>query len=143
MFDHPQNYFNGTAPLNVTGVINSCVAQPGGALTCTVVEGTDRDSYLWYVLVKTTVENQYPYQKSAGMMSFTPRSKQIDSWLGRSLVQSSADPVVGQHGLVRQKKTIAQYVSQPIPLNMYVYGIGLLTRGRNNDRLRACQQIEY
>ncbi|KAK7680179.1 hypothetical protein QCA50_016688 [Cerrena zonata] len=44
MFDHPANYLNGTAPLNVTGSISSC---PVGA-PCTLVSGTDRDSYLWY-----------------------------------------------------------------------------------------------
>ncbi|KAJ7129896.1 GDSL lipase/acylhydrolase [Mycena crocata] len=48
MFDHPALYLNGTAPLNVTGCWNSCVAPLGGGpLACTVQNGTDRDSYLW------------------------------------------------------------------------------------------------
>ncbi|KAJ7694833.1 carbohydrate esterase family 16 protein [Mycena rosella] len=48
MFDHPALYLNGTAPLNVTGCWNSCVAPVGGGdLTCTVQNGTARDSYLW------------------------------------------------------------------------------------------------
>jgi hypothetical protein len=66
MFDHPALYLNGTAPLNVTGSFppllwlkdvslthstgcwNSCVAPFGGGnLTCTVQQGTARDSYLW------------------------------------------------------------------------------------------------
>ena len=48
---NPENYLNGTAPLNVTFPIKSCVfainetvADPGN---CTIVNGTDRDSYLW------------------------------------------------------------------------------------------------
>ncbi|KAJ7083595.1 GDSL lipase/esterase [Mycena belliarum] len=48
MFDHPARYFNGTAPLNVTGAWDACVSPPGGgALDCTVANGTDRDSFLW------------------------------------------------------------------------------------------------
>ncbi|KAF7306309.1 Carbohydrate esterase family 16 protein [Mycena indigotica] len=48
MFDHPANYFNGTAPLNVTGAWNACVSPLGGGpLTCTTAQGTDRDSFLW------------------------------------------------------------------------------------------------
>ncbi|TRM56656.1 hypothetical protein BD626DRAFT_618757 [Schizophyllum amplum] len=39
---HLLAYLNGTAPLNVTGAAFACVP------TCTTVEGTDRDSYLWY-----------------------------------------------------------------------------------------------
>ncbi|KAJ3783564.1 hypothetical protein GGU10DRAFT_50743 [Lentinula aff. detonsa] len=50
MLVNPSQYLNGTAPLNVTGCINSCVFQvnepDSGA--CTLVNGTDRDSYLWY-----------------------------------------------------------------------------------------------
>ncbi|KAH7924946.1 carbohydrate esterase family 16 protein [Leucogyrophana mollusca] len=52
IYNNPQNYLNGTAPLNVTGCVNSCVynlneseSDPG---VCTVAEGTDRDSFLWY-----------------------------------------------------------------------------------------------
>ncbi|CAK5268339.1 unnamed protein product [Mycena citricolor] len=48
MYDHPAKYLNGTAPLNVTGCWNSCVAPlGGGTLNCTVAHGTDRDSFLW------------------------------------------------------------------------------------------------
>ncbi|KAF7321510.1 Carbohydrate esterase family 16 protein [Mycena kentingensis (nom. inval.)] len=48
MFDHPELYLNGTAPLNVTGCWNACVAPLGGGpLDCTVANGTDRDSFLW------------------------------------------------------------------------------------------------
>ncbi|EGN96374.1 carbohydrate esterase family 16 protein [Serpula lacrymans var. lacrymans S7.3] len=52
MYNHPQNYLNGTAPLNVTGCVNSCIfalnESTGDAGDCTVAEGTDRDSFLWY-----------------------------------------------------------------------------------------------
>ncbi|KZT00213.1 carbohydrate esterase family 16 protein [Laetiporus sulphureus 93-53] len=48
----PQNYLNGTAPLNVTGCINSCIYQLNESTSdtadCTVAEGTARDSFLWY-----------------------------------------------------------------------------------------------
>ncbi|KAJ7306948.1 GDSL lipase/acylhydrolase [Mycena albidolilacea] len=48
IYDHPALYLNGTAPLNVTGCWDSCVAPFGGGnLVCTVQKGTDRDSYLW------------------------------------------------------------------------------------------------
>jgi len=48
MYDHPALYLNGTAPLNVTGCWNSCVAPFGGGdLVCTVQNGTARESYLW------------------------------------------------------------------------------------------------
>ncbi|KAJ7020161.1 hypothetical protein C8F04DRAFT_1145281 [Mycena alexandri] len=48
MFDHPARYLNGTAPLNVTGAWDACVSPlGGGTLTCTIANGTDRDSFLW------------------------------------------------------------------------------------------------
>ncbi|KAF9061432.1 GDSL lipase/acylhydrolase [Rhodocollybia butyracea] len=50
MFNHPSEFLNGTAPLNVTGCVNSCVFQvndPNNSV-CTLVNGTDRDSYLWF-----------------------------------------------------------------------------------------------
>ena len=47
----PQNYLNGTAPVNTSGCINSCVYQLNESLTdtgnCTVVTGSAVDSYLW------------------------------------------------------------------------------------------------
>ncbi|KAJ7723269.1 hypothetical protein DFH07DRAFT_946555 [Mycena maculata] len=40
MYNHPALYLNGTAPLNVTGCWNSCIAPFGGGnLTCTVQNG--------------------------------------------------------------------------------------------------------
>lgn len=48
MHDKPQLYLNGTAPLNVTGAVNSCVFQLNGSTSqCTTASGEDRDSFLW------------------------------------------------------------------------------------------------
>ncbi|KAJ7471170.1 GDSL lipase/esterase, partial [Mycena galericulata] len=48
MFDHPAKYLNGTAPLNVTGAWDACVEPLGGGpLSCTIANGTARDSFLW------------------------------------------------------------------------------------------------
>ncbi|KAJ3554813.1 hypothetical protein NM688_g2912 [Phlebia brevispora] len=49
IYGHPAKYLNGTAPLNVTGCIKSCPALANGtSLPCTIVKGSDKDSYLWY-----------------------------------------------------------------------------------------------
>lgn len=49
IYANPSAYLNGTAPLNVTGAAFACVYEEDGEVpTCTTVEGTDRDSYLWY-----------------------------------------------------------------------------------------------
>lgn len=45
IWTQPTLYLNGTAPLNVTGVINDCDAEGNN---CVVVYGTDRDSYAWF-----------------------------------------------------------------------------------------------
>lgn len=47
----PQLYLNGTAPLNTTGAIRSCVYELNESLedtgNCTIITGSDADSYLW------------------------------------------------------------------------------------------------
>lgn len=52
MIAHPQNYLNGTAPLNVTGAVDACVyplnAGPDAVPECTVATSTDKDSFLWF-----------------------------------------------------------------------------------------------
>ncbi|KAH9926293.1 uncharacterized protein BXZ73DRAFT_102975 [Epithele typhae] len=52
MYAHPRGFLNGSAPLNVTGAVHSCVYQLNESQTdpgvCTDVVGTDQDSYLWY-----------------------------------------------------------------------------------------------
>lgn len=48
---NPSAYLNGTAPLNTTAPVYSCIysdADPKKS-TCTKVQGNDRDSYVWYV----------------------------------------------------------------------------------------------
>lgn len=52
MYNNPQNYFNGTAPLNVTGAVFPCIeplAGENGTTVCDPVFGSDADSFLWYV----------------------------------------------------------------------------------------------
>lgn len=50
IYDNPAEYLNGTAPLNITGAVVSCVyTEGGGSSVCTTAEGTDRDSFLWWV----------------------------------------------------------------------------------------------
>ncbi|KIK51144.1 carbohydrate esterase family 16 protein [Collybiopsis luxurians FD-317 M1] len=52
MYNKPQQYYNGTAPLNVKTPIKSCVFSLNEATTdtgnCTIAQGTDRDSYMWW-----------------------------------------------------------------------------------------------
>ncbi|KAF8968762.1 carbohydrate esterase family 16 protein [Flammula alnicola] len=52
MFAHPALYLNGTAPLNVTGAVQACVfglnESTSGPAACTVAQGSDRDSFLWF-----------------------------------------------------------------------------------------------
>ncbi|KAF9233570.1 carbohydrate esterase family 16 protein [Melanogaster broomeanus] len=52
IYNNPTKYLNGTAPLNVTGCVNSCVynlnESTGDPGACTTATGTDRDSFMWY-----------------------------------------------------------------------------------------------
>ena len=51
MYSRPQDFLNGTAPLNVTGAVHSCVYQLNESTSdpgvCTDAVGTDQDSFLW------------------------------------------------------------------------------------------------
>ncbi|KAL1727935.1 GDSL lipase/esterase [Schizophyllum commune] len=51
MIANPEQYLNGTAPVNLTTAIRTCDWQenedPTDTVPCTVVNGTDRDSYMW------------------------------------------------------------------------------------------------
>lgn len=54
MYSNPGSYLNGTAPVNVTGAIDTCYYEVGATSprSCVKVEGdANRDSYLWYVPV--------------------------------------------------------------------------------------------
>lgn len=54
----PSLFLNGTAPLNTTGAIASCIFELHQPVldsksvfdqaNCTVAQGSDRDSFLWY-----------------------------------------------------------------------------------------------
>jgi len=52
ILDHPGLYLNGTAPLNTTGAVRSCVYNLNEPTsdqgTCTVANGTDADSFVWF-----------------------------------------------------------------------------------------------
>ncbi|KAG6872551.1 hypothetical protein C0995_008895 [Termitomyces sp. Mi166 len=50
MYTNPAKYLNGTAPLNVTGAISSCVFELNGStgVCTTVTDPKAQDSYLWY-----------------------------------------------------------------------------------------------
>lgn len=54
MLDHPEDFLNGTAPLNTTGAAHACVFQLNEDVTangtCTDAVGSDRDSFIWYVV---------------------------------------------------------------------------------------------
>lgn len=51
--DDPGSFLNGTAPFNVTGCVQSCVFELNESISdpgvCTFINGTDRDSYVWWV----------------------------------------------------------------------------------------------
>ena len=53
MLAHPQNYLNGTGPLNITGAVQSCVLNINESTShtgdCNIATGTDVDNYLWWV----------------------------------------------------------------------------------------------
>lgn len=54
ILDHPSNYLNGTAPINITGAVRACVYQEFESTSdtgaCTIAQGSDRDSFLWWVV---------------------------------------------------------------------------------------------
>ncbi|KAJ7595525.1 GDSL lipase/acylhydrolase [Mycena floridula] len=52
MINNPADYLNGTAPLNTTVPLKSCVYQLNEPTSdtgiCTIAQGTDKDSFLWF-----------------------------------------------------------------------------------------------
>ncbi|KDR70177.1 hypothetical protein GALMADRAFT_890537 [Galerina marginata CBS 339.88] len=52
ILDRPSVYLNGTAPLNTTGAVKSCVYQlnesTGDSGDCTIAQGGARDSFVWF-----------------------------------------------------------------------------------------------
>ena len=55
IISNPTNYLNGTATPNVITPLKSCIFQINESVSdtgnCTIVNGTDRDSYLWLVMI--------------------------------------------------------------------------------------------
>ncbi|KAL6302569.1 GDSL lipase/acylhydrolase [Sparassis latifolia] len=84
IINHPANYLNGTAPLNVTGCVNACVYQlngnSSGPAACTVANGSDAYSFLWY-------DELHPSQQTDGVIgkaiaaAITRTSDQWTTWL--------------------------------------------------------------
>lgn len=104
MLAHPALYLNGTAPLNTTGCVHSCVYQLNESTAdtgaCTIANGTDRDSFLWYVAICTSLVLFPPSEcfLMPGMMSYTRASRQIvisRKKLQRSWRENQTD---GRHG---------------------------------------------
>ena len=54
MLARPQDFLNGTAPLDITGAVHACVfdlnEDTSAAGRCTDAVGSDRDSFLWCVV---------------------------------------------------------------------------------------------
>ena len=92
MYNNPQNYFNGTAPLNVTGAVAECIeplAGENGTTFCTIVNGTAADSYMWYVLYS------FPSSVSAFLIHLRPRYDELhpSEQSDRNLARRMADAI--------------------------------------------------
>ncbi|EIM83790.1 GDSL lipase/acylhydrolase [Stereum hirsutum FP-91666 SS1] len=52
ILNNPSSYLNGTAPLNTTGAVRSCIFQEFESTSatgnCTIANGTDADSFAWF-----------------------------------------------------------------------------------------------
>ncbi|PIL25409.1 hypothetical protein GSI_13299 [Ganoderma sinense ZZ0214-1] len=84
MFARPQLYLNGTAPLNVTGAVHSCVFQlnesTGDPGVCTDATGTDQDSFLWYDELHPSVQAERVVAKEISD-AIHRRSEKWITWL--------------------------------------------------------------
>lgn len=89
MFNRPSLYLNGTAPLNVTGAVNSCVFELRGTTAdCVLVSGPARDSFLWLV---TPTEGNQPranYDWSIRRFDELHPSEQADRIVAREVAAS-------------------------------------------------------
>lgn len=85
MYNEPQRFLNGTAPLNVTAASHACVFQLNESTSdtgvCTDVTGTDADSYLWCVSRKRDPRADADTDDArVGMTSSIRRSRLTASW---------------------------------------------------------------
>jgi len=81
---HPQNFLNGTAPINTTGAIKSCVFKENESTsdtgTCTIATGTAVDSFLWF-------DELHPSEQTDRIVAvevsaaITRKSSQYVTWL--------------------------------------------------------------
>ncbi|KAN0082890.1 carbohydrate esterase family 16 protein [Tylopilus felleus] len=77
IYNHPGNYLNGIAPLNVTGCVNSCVytlnESTSATVNCTVAQGSTQDSFMCCIFS----------QQTAGVLAremVTVMSGQFSAW---------------------------------------------------------------
>ncbi len=95
--DNPAAYLNGTAPLNVTGAAVSCVfTEGGGSSVCTTAQGTDRDSFLWWV---PSTCGDFCLTVDAGTTSCIRASRRTESWHGRLPRLPEGRRINGRRGL--------------------------------------------
>lgn len=107
IFQHPGNYLNGTAPLNLTGTIKTCVYEIGPSTenNCTYVPvGPDRDSYLWYVVFVSLFIVLGVDILRLGMTNSMPVSRPIVTLPGTLRISSKAKEVPGSTGCRNEDK---------------------------------------
>nr|VWO97463.1 Mannitol 1-phosphate dehydrogenase [Ganoderma boninense] len=84
MVARPQLYLNGTAPLNVTGAVHSCVfdlnESTGDPGVCTDATGTDQDSFLWFDELHPSVQAERVVAKAISDVIHR-RSEKWITWL--------------------------------------------------------------
>ncbi|KAH9926289.1 uncharacterized protein BXZ73DRAFT_102971 [Epithele typhae] len=84
MYAHPARFLNGTAPLNVTGAVRSCVYAPGESTgdpgVCTVASGTDADSFLWFDELHPSVQAERVVAKVM-VDTIERKSEEYATWL--------------------------------------------------------------
>lgn len=92
--DDPGSFLNGTAPFNVTGCVQSCVFELNESLSdpgvCTFINGTDRDSYVWWVSDHITAAKYFADMYGNGLIggtSCTRLSNQTGLWHVRSRIR--------------------------------------------------------
>ncbi|KAK0208793.1 hypothetical protein DFS33DRAFT_474038 [Desarmillaria ectypa] len=86
VYNNPSEYLNGTASLNVTGAVVSCVYPEGSdnSSVCTTAYGSDRDSFLWSVDVTTMADTDLTFD--ARYDELHP-SEQADRSVAREVAQ--------------------------------------------------------
>ncbi|KAH9926294.1 GDSL lipase/acylhydrolase [Epithele typhae] len=86
MFADPSRFLNGTAPLNVTGAVHSCVfalnESMGDPGVCTDAVGTDQDSFLWFDELHPSVQaDRVVAELIVGSINREPSADRYITWL--------------------------------------------------------------